>query len=394
MSLQTLISTPFGAMTGMLVVFVIGEFVAKLTKGFIPMALTATFCLIAAFWSGLFPKNIADIAGMSGQLFQVASAFLVINLGTLINRKEMIAQWRTVLICLMGLASIITVCLTIGASLFGFSNAIAAAPPLAGGAIAAAMVREQATAVGNTQALMVAIVCMSLQGVFGYPLVSFCLKKEAQALVQEYREGKLQAPAAAEGAKKTVVKNESTNMVLFKLGVISVCCYLLQYLTTKMGFSISLYVWALVLGFIAHETGLIGDNCLSNANCYGMCITILMLYLMGGLSANDKDTIFSTFAMAACFVLMCAAGMAVMAFIASKIFKKRYWMTWCITLNAYLGFPINVILTNEALELNTEPGDERAAVSSELMPQMLVASFVCVTIVSVIIAGVLVNYLV
>ena len=49
---------------------------------------------------------------------------------------------------------------------------------------------------------------------------------------------------------------------------------------------------------------------------------------------------------------------------------------------------------NEALELNTEPGDERAAVSSELMPQMLVASFVCVTIVSVIIAGVLVNYLV
>jgi hypothetical protein len=147
------------------------------------------------------------------------------------------------------------------------------------------------------------------------------------------------------------------------------------------------------VGFLFHEMGWLGDNCLQEANAYGFAITILMVYLLGGLSSNDPSIILSTFGKAATFVIACAIGMAGIAFIASKIFKKRFWITWAITLNAYLGFPINVVLTNEALELNTEEGDERAAVSAELMPQMLVASFVCVTIVSVIVAGVLVKYL-
>ena len=69
-------------------------------------------------------------------------------------------------------------------------------------------------------------------------------------------------------------------------------------------------------------------------------------------------------------------------------------MAFATTLNAYLGFPVNVMLVNEALDLNTDSPEERAAVSAEIMPPMLVGSFVCVTIVSVIIAGILVKYIV
>ena len=43
--------------------------------------------------------------------------------------------------------------------------------------------------------------------------------------------------------------------------------------------------------------------------------------------------------------------------------------------------------------MNTEEGEERAAVSAEIMPKMLVAGFVCVTIVSVLLAGVLIRFL-
>ena len=392
--LSSLFTTPFGAFAGMLCIFVIGEFIAKLTKGFVPMALSATIILLAMFWSGIFPPNISDIAGMGSSIFQVGSALLVVNLGTLINRKEMIAQWKTVLICLMGLCAIIAVCLGLGATIFTMSDAFAAAPPLTGGAIASAMVRQVAGEHGNTAAVMTAIVCMSCQGLFGYPMVAFCLQKEAKELAKEFKEGKLKAPAATTaGNAKKVARKESTNMVLLKLSVAAVISYLLQLLTAKMGFQISMFVWCLLVGFLFHELGLLEDNCLEGANAYGFAITILMVYLMGGLSSNDPSIILPTFGKAATFVVCCAAGMACVAFIASKIFKKRFWITWAITLNAYLGFPINVILTNEALDLHTEEGDERAAVSAELMPQMLVASFVCVTIVSVIVAGVLVKYL-
>jgi hypothetical protein len=390
----SLISTPFGALAAMLAVMVIGETIAKLTKGFVPMALTATILLLAAFWSGLFPANISDLAGMGGTIFQIGSAILVVNLGTLINRKEMIAQWKTVIICLMGLASIIAVCLILGATIFTMSDAFAAAPPLTGGAIASAMVRQVAGEHGNNAAVMLAIVCMSGQSLFGYPMVAFCLQKEAKELVKDYRAGKIKAPsAAAADSTKKVSKKESTNMIILKLCLAAVISYLLQLLTAKMGFQISMFVWCLLVGFLFHEMGWLGDNCLQEANAYGFAITILMVYLLGGLSSNDPSIILSTFGKAATFVIACAIGMAGIAFIASKIFKKRFWITWAITLNAYLGFPINVVLTNEALELNTEEGDERAAVSAELMPQMLVASFVCVTIVSVIVAGVLVKYL-
>ena len=122
-------------------------------------------------------------------------------------------------------------------------------------------------------------------------------------------------------------------------------------------------------------------------------MTILMVYLFGGLAASDFATIMSAAKVAVCLVLLAAAGMAAMAFLATKIFKKSFWISYAITLNAFLGFPINVMLTNEALDINTSDPEERAAVSAELMPPMLIASFVCVTIVSVIVAGILVRYI-
>ena len=307
----SLISTPFGALAAMLAVMVIGETIAKLTKGFVPMALTATILLLAAFWSGLFPANISDLAGMGGTIFQIGSAILVVNLGTLINRKEMIAQWKTVIICLMGLASIIAVCLILGATIFTMSDAFAAAPPLTGGAIASAMVRQVAGEHGNNAAVMLAIVCMSGQSLFGYPMVAFCLQKEAKELVKDYRAGKIKAPsAAAADSTKKASKKESTNMIRLKLCLAAVISYLLQLLTAKMGFQISMFVWCLLVGFLFHEMGWLGDNCLQEANAYGFAITILMVYLLGGLSSNDPSIILPTFGKAATFVIACAIGMA------------------------------------------------------------------------------------
>ena len=68
-------------------------------------------------------------------------------------------------------------------------------------------------------------------------------------------------------------------------------------------------------------------------------------------------------------------------------------MCYAIVLNAFSGFPINMLITTEALNMNTEEGDEREAISAEVMPKMLIAGFVCVTIVSVLLAGVLVKFL-
>ena len=122
-------------------------------------------------------------------------------------------------------------------------------------------------------------------------------------------------------------------------------------------------------------------------------MTLLLLYLFGGLSGSSPETIIPVFGIAISLVLMSAVAMAVMAVIASKIFKQSFYMAFVIVLNAFFGFPINVMLTNEALDNNITDPAERAAVNAQIMPKMLIAGFTSVTIVSVFVAGVLIKFL-
>lgn len=68
-----------------------------MTKGWVPSVLVIMILMLVGFSTGLFPKTIIDDAGVSDALFKVAYGLLVTHLGTLISRKEMAAQWKTVI---------------------------------------------------------------------------------------------------------------------------------------------------------------------------------------------------------------------------------------------------------------------------------------------------------
>ena len=390
-------SSPFGAMAALLATFVVGEVLSKLTNGIIPQALGTTVMLLAGFWTGIFPSDIVTTAGGTPNLFNVVAALLVANMASLISINQMKSQWKTVVIAFMcGIVAITVACMTLGSVLFGVSDAAAACGPIAGGAIAAAMVREQATNVGNLQALTLCLTVYALESISGYPLVSLALRKESTRLAKKFRAGESLADnnvAVVEKTYKIDSKEESANLTLLKLCLIVVVAMFLGKISIG-GFSISLFVWALILGFVAHEVGFIQTDGLSKANCFGLGMTILMLYLFGGVSSTTPEMFLGALGKGLVFIVITTLGMVVFSFIASKIFKKSFWMCFAIALNCNMGFPINVVLTNEALDLTTEGAEERAAVSAEIMPQMLVGGFTSITVVSVILAGFLVNYIV
>lgn len=390
--MSPIIVSTFGAFTALLLVFAISEILAKVTKGWVPSVLVIMILMLVGFSTGLFPKTIIDDAGVSDALFKVACGLLVTHLGTLISRKEMAAQWKTVIISLMGVASIAIICLTLGTALFGFDNAIAAAPPLAGGAIATAMMSSAATEAGKTSAALVAIVCLSLQGLVGYPLTSFCLKKETKRLTKLYRNGEFKASTAASEDKKDEKKKRatSTTIILLKLALITLAAYWIDYATKGY---IPMYVICLLLGFAAHELKLVETDALHEASSYGFVMTALMMGLFKTLASSGTDGIASVVGIAAALVVFATVAMGLMALLASKIFKQSFFMCYAIVLNAFSGFPINMLITTEAININTEEGDERDNITAEIMPKMLVAGFVCVTIVSVLLAGILVRFL-
>ncbi len=389
--MSPIIVSTFGAFTALLLVFAISEILAKVTKGWVPSVLVIMILMLVGFSTGLFPKTIIDDAGVSDALFKVACGLLVTHLGTLISRKEMAAQWKTVIISLMGVASIAVICLTLGTALFGFDNAIAAAPPLAGGAIATAMMSSAATEAGKTSAALVAIVCLSLQGLVGYPLTSFCLKKETKRLTKLYRNGEFKASTAASEDKKDEKKRAtSTTIILLKLALITLAAYWIDYVTKGY---VPMYVVCLLLGFAAHELKLVETDALHEASSYGFVMTVLMMGLFKTLASSGTDGIASVVGIAAALVAFATVAMGLMALLASKIFKQSFFMCYAIVLNAFSGFPINMLITTEAININTEEGDERDNITAEIMPKMLVAGFVCVTIVSVLLAGILVRFL-
>ena len=390
--MSPIIVSTFGAFTALLLVFAISEILAKVTKGWVPSVLVIMILMLVGFSTGLFPKTIIDDAGVSDALFKVACGLLVTRLGTLISRKEMAAQWKTVIISLMGVASITVICLTLGTALFGFDNAIAAAPPLAGGAIATAMMSSATTEAGKTSAALVAIVCLSLQGLVGYPLTSFCLKKETKRLTKLYRNGEFKASTAASEDKKDEKKKRatSTTIILLKLALITLAAYWIDYATKGY---IPMYVICLLLGFAAHELKLVETDALHEASSYGFVMTALMMGLFKTLASSGTDGIASVVGIAAALVAFATVAMGLMALLASKIFKQSFFMCYAIVLNAFSGFPINMLITTEAININTEEGDERDNITAEIMPKMLVAGFVCVTIVSVLLAGILVRFL-
>lgn len=390
--MSPIIVSTFGAFTALLLVFAISEILAKVTKGWVPSVLVIMILMLVGFSTGLFPKTIIDDAGVSDALFKVVCGLLVTHLGTLISRKEMAAQWKTVIISLMGVASITVICLTLGTALFGFDNAIAAAPPLAGGAIATAMMSSAATEAGKTSAALVAIVCLSLQGLVGYPLTSFCLKKETKRLTKLYRNGEFKASTAASEDKKDEKKKRatSTTIILLKLALITLAAYWIDYATKGY---IPMYVICLLLGFAAHELRLVETDALHEASSYGFVMTALMMGLFKTLASSGTDGIASVVGIAAALVVFATVAMGLMALLASKIFKQSFFMCYAIVLNAFSGFPINMLITTEAININTEEGDERDNITAEIMPKMLVAGFVCVTIVSVLLAGILVRFL-
>ncbi|MDR0641336.1 MAG: hypothetical protein LBG07_02630 [Treponema sp.] len=389
-----------GALLIMFVVLVVGEVISRITRGKVPSALVITFLMLAGFWT-IFPKDIVARTGINAQLYALSAMLLVINLSTLISRKEMQSQWRTIIINLLGLAGICGITLTLSAKIFGWQNAIAAAPPLAGGVIATAMMQQAASAKGLEMAALIALICFVMQGIFGYPLTSFFLSREAKRLNKLYTEGKLAGEKtgdeAAEKAGSVFTKLKSASFILLKLTVVALLSYWVELGISKVTggkFTVSRYVWCLVLGFVASEFKMLEKDALSQSNSYGLLLNILLIYLFGSLNMATPNMFWTVAWYCAGFVVIAALAMALMAFIASKIFKSNtFAMCYSIILTAFYGFPINVMLTNEAVEGVSSDKDARRVISSHIMPKMLVGGFTSVTIVSVVIAGILMGKL-
>ena len=109
-----------------MVLFAVGDVVAKLTKARISSVFATLMLFLVLFVAGVLPADIIEKAGLSAAS-SWSVPMLLFAMGSMINLRQFMDEWRTVVTCWFGmLAVIIGVSLTI--PIIGKEMALSAIP--------------------------------------------------------------------------------------------------------------------------------------------------------------------------------------------------------------------------------------------------------------------------
>lgn len=393
------------ALAIMAFILFIGEMISTRTKAWIPSIFISGMLFLIGYWT-FFPEDIVSLGGIPPVVATMLIYLLITNMGTLLSLDELKQQWRTILIALSGIMGIVVFLLGIGTLIFDFQTVIVAIPPLVGGLVSALIMSEGATAAGLPTLAVFAIVIYVIQGFAGYPLTSVMLKREGQNLLRKYRNDELpeyqplaQSPAVPKGQDEKPKlfaalpdKYNTDFFKFFRLALVGYAAYLASTLAAPV-VEISPYVLCLLFGVIARSAGFLERHPLQKANGFGFAIMALLLFIFDGLkTATPQMMLEILYPLIGCIAIG-LVGMYIFSFIIGKILKVSKEMAFACSLTALYGFPADYIITVEVINALTQDEKEREMLTSRMLPPMLVAGFITVTIVSVILAGIFVGFL-
>ena len=382
------------------VVYIIGEYVAKITKAWIPSVFVTAVVLLIGYWT-VIPKEVVSDSMLIPFGSTIGIYLLITHMGTVISLKQLIQQWRTIVVCLSGLAGMMVLGYFVAPLIIDKTLVIAGLPPLTGGIVAATMMQDAAKAAGLEVAAVFAIAMYCVQGFAGYPITAVCLQKEGRRLLKDFRSGKVvlteqdrremasvgMTVIADDSDRKTLLpripdKWNSPILMLGKLGLIG-------WFATQLGniTGISGAIWALVLGVFFTTIGFLETNLLNRANSYQIIMFALMMYVFDGLKDCTPAMLKSIIVPMVVLIVIGVLGMAIFSFVIAKILKMSFPLAFANGLTALYGFPCDAIITESTCNALGETEEERQYLMSKMFPSMIVGGFITVTITSVFIAG-------
>lgn len=177
--------------TIVMVFLLIGEWVSAATKAYVPSIFITAVLFAIGFWT-IVPKNIVTQASYTPQFVGVAMSLLLVQMGSLMNLKELLNQWKAVCIALLGICGTLLFTLIIGSFFFNWKTVIAAVPPLTGGIVTALLMTNGLKAAGITSLVALPVSMFIMHSMIGYPLTAVLLRKEGKRLsvIYNYNQGK------------------------------------------------------------------------------------------------------------------------------------------------------------------------------------------------------------
>ena len=380
----------FSSFMIVLIVFALGDIVGKITKGKLSGMMVVMLLFLVGFLTKLIPADIIDQGGLTA-LSKLAIAMVLFNMGTTLNVKQLIEEWRTVLMAALCMLASCLVMLLVS-PIIGFDTVLVGMPVINGAAMATSLMASAAAEKGLATAAALCAVIYSVQKFVGAPIASAMGIRYGKKLLKAYRENpaqfKKQETGNGASAKVSFANKHkewySANVMMALVAAGSWVAHILGDLTP-----INYSIWALLLGVVCAASGLVPTKPLQKSNSYGLMLVAVFGSIIPSLakvSLSDLGTMaFQT------IVLFAAAliGVALVGWVLP---------TWKLVGDkdlavGILGFPSNVVICREVGDAVGETPEEKAFIEDTLNVPYVVGGITVITVLSTMLAGFVINML-
>lgn len=381
------------SLTILLVIYAVSELISRKTNGIIDTVLTISILALVGFWTGILPKNLFTNSGVEAFGMAVVGLMLT-SLGTTINLAELKRQWKVVLIAILGAIGscilIVLVALLVNRKNFG----IVGAPIFAGGN-AATLVLLNALRAKNMQLLSTyALAVLTFQNLIGIPVATYALRKEARRYLGSGEMELAEKAQTQETPKRRPLQLpeifDTPIINLAKLGVVASLSYGVSLLIHG---TINYLVLCFIFGIIFYQLGFLSDNIMDKTSSSGMITFLVTIVILGSLANTTPRTVMAVLVPLLVCLVVGTIGVLVTAIISAKVFNVSREMAVALGMTCTFGFPTTMILSQEVASSTGQNSEEQTALENYLLPKMITAGLVTVTLVSVFFAGFAVNYL-
>jgi putative effector of murein hydrolase LrgA (UPF0299 family) len=385
----------FSSFMIVLIVFALGDIVGKITKGKLSGMMVVMLLFLVGFLTKLIPADIIDQGGLTA-LSKLAIAMVLFNMGTTLNVKQLIEEWRTVLMAALCMLASCLVMLLVS-PIIGFDTVLVGMPVINGAAMATSLMASAAAEKGLATAAALCAVIYSVQKFVGAPIASAMGIRYGKKLLKAYRENpaqfKKQETGNGASAKVSFADKHkewySANVMMALVAAGSWVAHILGDLTP-----INYSIWALLLGVVCAASGLVPTKPLQKSNSYGLMMVAVFGSIIPSLakvSLSDLGTMaFQT------IVLFAAAliGVALVGWVLPtwKLVGDK-GLAVGIGVEQFLGFPSNVVICREVGDAVGETPEEKAFIEDTLNVPYVVGGITVITVLSTMLAGFVINML-
>lgn len=385
----------FSSFMIVLIVFALGDIVGKITKGKLSGMMVVMLLFLVGFLTKLIPADIIDQGGLTA-LSKLAIAMVLFNMGTTLNVKQLIEEWRTVLMAALCMLASCLVMLLVS-PIIGFDTVLVGMPVINGAAMATSLMASAAAEKGLATAAALCAVIYSVQKFVGAPIASAMGIRYGKKLLKAYRENpaqfKKQETGNGTSAKVSFADKHkewySANVMMALVAAGSWVAHILGDLTP-----INYSIWALLLGVVCAASGLVPTKPLQKSNSYGLMMVAVFGSIIPSLakvSLSDLGTMaFQTIVLFAAVLI----GVALVGWVLPtwKLVGDKD-LAVGIGVEQFLGFPSNVVICREVGDAVGETPEEKAFIEDTLNVPYVVGGITVITVLSTMLAGFVINML-